>query len=91
MSTRAAKPSAPEPTIVQRLLTESRELKVALERARLDVEEARGRASRRDPRLHRLEDENRRLRDQLAAERARADELESAVRAVIQKLSRAAP
>jgi hypothetical protein len=104
MSARAAKPSPrkqperPEPPpaaegsgIVQQVLAERRELLVANERLRLELEESRGRAGRRDPRLHVLELENRALRDELAAARAELERFEDSVAALVEEMRKASP
>jgi len=64
------KPAEPADSLVQELLAERRSLRVALERARIELEEARGSASGPDPRLAGLEAEVRRLRTQLDGTRA---------------------
>jgi phage terminase Nu1 subunit (DNA packaging protein) len=95
MSARAAKPSAPEqaagPGVVQQLLAERRELLVANERLRLEIEELRGTAVGPDPRVRMLEMENRALRDELAAARAELQELEEAVQRVVGEMQKASP
>jgi len=60
----------PADSVVQSLLAETRSLKVALQRARLELEEARGTASGPDPKLGELQTELRRLRTQLDDARA---------------------
>jgi chromosome segregation ATPase len=60
----------PADSVVQGLLTERRSLMVALERAKLELAEARGIASGPDPRLAQLQVELRRLRTQLDESRA---------------------
>lgn len=62
----------PAESLVQGLLAEKRELKVLLERARMDLDEARQGASGPDPRVKELDDEVERLRHQLATARAEA-------------------
>ncbi len=62
----------PAESLVQGLLAEKRELKVLLERARMDLEEARRGASGPDPRVKELDAEVERLRLQLATARAEA-------------------
>jgi hypothetical protein len=93
MSTRATKRPASEPTgspqIVQQLLAERRDLMVANERLRLELSECRAAAGKPDPRLGRLEAENRRLRDDLAAARSRAERLEAAVIAALAEVEKA--
>jgi chromosome segregation ATPase len=63
-------PDKPAESLVQQLLAERRELKVALERARLEVEDAKGSAGGPDPRVALLQAELIRLRGQLDDTRA---------------------
>ena len=63
-------PVKPADSLVQQLLAERRELKVALERARLEVEDAKGSSGGPDPRLAQLQAELTRLRTQLDDTRA---------------------
>ncbi len=72
MSNEPSKPSEP---LVQQLLAERRELKVAIERLRLEVEEARRAAGGTDPRIKEMQGEIERLRYQLASARAEATQL----------------
>ncbi|MGA7911965.1 MAG: hypothetical protein WB682_10185 [Candidatus Dormiibacterota bacterium] len=79
-------PIRPSESLVQELLTERRELKVAVERLRLELEEARSSAGGPNPRLQELQSEIERLRYQLASARAEAglmreerDELRSGI------------
>jgi len=65
----------PAESLVQELLAERRELKVLLERARMDLAEAREGASGPDPRMKGLEAEVERLRHQVATARAEANVL----------------
>jgi chromosome segregation ATPase len=65
----------PAESLVQELLAERRELKVLLERARMDLAEAREGASGPDPRVKDMENEVERLRHQLATARAEANVL----------------
>jgi chromosome segregation ATPase len=65
-------PSKPSDSLVQELLAERRELKVTLERLRLELAEARVSAGAPDPKLRELRDEVERLRYQLASVRAEA-------------------
>jgi chromosome segregation ATPase len=60
----------PADSVVQSLLSERRSLMVALERAKLELEEARGTAGGPDPRVAELQAELRRLRTQLDDSRA---------------------
>jgi chromosome segregation ATPase len=66
----SSEPTKPSESLVQQLLTERRELKVALERAKLDVADARGTAAGPDPRVGELQAEIARLRAQLDDTRA---------------------
>jgi chromosome segregation ATPase len=102
MSARATRPSprsqpaaAPAPAegagIVQQLLAERRDLMVANERLRLELEELRGAGTRTDPRLHVLELENRALRDELSAARAELERFEHAVARVLDEIEKASP
>ena len=63
----------PAEALVQGLLAEKRELKVLLERARMELAESRVGAPGPDPRVKDLEDEVERLRHQLATARAEAN------------------
>jgi phage terminase Nu1 subunit (DNA packaging protein) len=77
--------------VVQQLLAERRDLMVANERLRLEIEELRGTTVRPDPRVRMLEMENRALRDELAAARAELQELEEAVQRVVGEMQKASP
>lgn len=79
----AAPPAEPGAGIVQQVLAERRELMIANERLRMELDELRGRGAREDPRLKVLEMDNRALRDELAAVRAELDLLERAVAEVV--------
>jgi chromosome segregation ATPase len=68
-------PTKPSESLVQQLLAERRELKVAVERMRLELGEAKTTASGPDPRVHELEAEVERLRYQLASTRAELGQL----------------
>lgn len=70
MSRKPAEADQPADSVVQNLLAERRSLMVALERARLDLAEARGTANGPDPKLAELQAELRRLRMQLDDARA---------------------
>jgi chromosome segregation ATPase len=92
----AARKSPPsEQSLVQELLAERRELKVALERAKLELAELKARTGGADPRLRLLEAENRRLRDELASARAERDlyreGLEEAAERLEPEVKRASP
>jgi chromosome segregation ATPase len=82
--------------LVQSLLAERRELMVANERLKLELEERTARTRGPDARTHRLEDEVRRLRQELATARAQRDQarqecdgLRSGVESALQELRRA--
>src|ERR1700730_19097507 len=85
MSTSRARP----PELVQQLLTERRELLVANERLRMELDELRARESGPDPRLRRLDEENARLRRELAAARAQLDVFEGGVQKAVAQLEAA--
>jgi hypothetical protein len=102
MSTRATTPSprkrsaAPAPPaegagVVQQVLAERRELMIANERLRLELEELRGSTNRTDPRLRVLEIENRALREELAAAREELEWFQGAVERVVEALEKASP
>jgi len=63
-------PAKPSESLVQQLLAERRDLKVALERARLELAEAQGNAGDQDPRIPELQAELARMRTQLDETRA---------------------
>ena len=63
-------PVKPSESLVQDLLAERRQLKVALERARLELADAQGNAGDQDPRIPQLQAELTRLRTQLDETRA---------------------
>ena len=87
MSTTTARTGPPEASgLVQQLLTERRELLVANERLRLELDELRGRETVPDPRLRRMQEENARLREELATARARLETLEGGVQKVVAQL-----
>jgi uncharacterized coiled-coil DUF342 family protein len=90
----SSEPKKPAESLVQELLAERRELKVLLERARMEVAETRAGASGPDPRMKELETEVERLRHQLATARAEAnlmredrDELRAGIETVVQQLT----
>lgn len=92
MSKEPTKPSEP---LVQQLLEERRELKVAVERLRLELEDARSSSGGPDPKLQELQSEIERLRYQLASARAEAglmreerDELRLGVERALELFSR---
>jgi chromosome segregation ATPase len=88
----------PAESLVQGLLAEKRELKVLLERARMDLAEANQGSAGPDPRVKDLETEIERLRHQLATARAEAnvlrderDELRAGIEKAIAQLSEPEP
>jgi predicted nucleic acid-binding Zn-ribbon protein len=90
--TRAAAPEPPGPaasSLVQQLLAERRDLLVARERLRLELDELRTRQGRPDPRLKRLEDENARLRADLASARTELEAMEAGVQHAVSQLESA--
>jgi hypothetical protein len=69
-------PTKPSESLVQQLLTERRELKVQVERLKLELADAASNSSGGpDPRVKELQDEIERLRYQLASTRAEANQL----------------
>lgn len=82
-------PSRPSEGLVQELLAERRELRVAVERMKLEVEDAKRSAGGADPKIVKdLQDEVERLRYQLASARAEANHLREerdGLRAAIQR------
>ena len=87
-------PTKPSESLVQELLAERRELKVALERMRIELEDVRGTTSGPDPRVRDLTAEVERLRYQLAQARAEAgnlreerDELRQGVEKALEQFS----
>lgn len=68
-----------------------RELRVQVERHRLEAEEARGRVGKPDPRLQPLEREVARLRTELAAARQERDALLQGVRDVLAEMKKGRP
>jgi uncharacterized coiled-coil DUF342 family protein len=88
-------PTKPSESLVQELLAERRELKVALERMRIELEDLRSNRSGPDPRVRDLTAEIERLRYQLAQSRAEAgnlrqerDELRFGVEQALEKIAR---
>jgi uncharacterized coiled-coil DUF342 family protein len=88
-------PTKPSESLVQELLAERRELKVALERLRLELVEMKTTAGGPDPRMRELAVEVERLRYQLAHARAEAgllreerDELRQGVEQALEKIAR---
>jgi predicted nuclease with TOPRIM domain len=80
--------NATDHNVVQDLLAQLRSLKVENERLRLESQEAKARIGKPDPRLERLEQENRRLREELAAARSERDALSEAVASCVARLKR---
>jgi chromosome segregation ATPase len=71
----SSEPKKPAEALVQDLLTERRELKVMIERMRLELADVRAGASGPDPRVKDMDAEIERLRHQLATSRAEAGQL----------------
>ena len=91
MSKEQTKPSE---SLVQDLLVERRELKVAVERLKLELADAGAGTSGPDPRLSELHEEIERIRYQLASARAEAtqlreerDELRSGIERALEQLA----
>jgi uncharacterized coiled-coil DUF342 family protein len=92
MSNEQTKPSE---SLVQELLAERRELKVAVERLRLELVEVKSTAGGADPRMRELAAEVERLRYQLAHARAEVgllreerDELRHGVEQALDKIAK---
>jgi len=90
----SSEPKKPAESLVQELLAERRELKVLLERARMELAETREGSSGPDPRMKELDAEVERLRHQLATARAEAtllreerDELRAGIEKTLQQLT----
>lgn len=66
-------PARPSESLVQELLAERRELRVAIERLKLELAESRGTSSGPDARLKEMSAEIEKLRYQLASARAEAN------------------
>ena len=88
-------PKQPSESLVQELLAERRDLKVALERARLELDDMRSTSGAPDPRISGLSAEVERLRYQLAQARAEAgllreerDELRDGVARALEQIAR---
>jgi capsule polysaccharide export protein KpsE/RkpR len=88
-------PKKPSESLVQELLAERRDLKVALERLRLELEDVRSSSGGPDPRVSGLTAEVERLRYQLAHARADAgllreerDELRNGVQKALEQIAR---
>ena len=65
----------PSESLVQKLLNERRELKVAVERIKLELEDAKSAGGGPDPKVKEQQDEIERLRYQLASARAEITQL----------------
>ena len=88
-------PTKPSESLVQELLAERRELKVALERLRLELVELKTTAGGPDPRMREFAAEVERLRYQLAHARAESgllreerDQLRQGVEQALEKIAR---
>jgi chromosome segregation ATPase len=68
-------PTRPTDNLVQQLLAERRELRVAVERLKLELADANAGGNGPDPRVKELQDEIERLRYQLASVRAEVTQL----------------
>lgn len=75
--------------MVQQVLAERRELMIANERLRLELEELRSRGDRPDPRLGVLQEENRALREEVAALRAELEAYEDELRDLLEEMKKA--
>jgi chromosome segregation ATPase len=87
-------PTKPSESLVQQLLTERRELKVTVERLRLELAEVQATSGGPDPRVRDLQEEIERLRYQLASARAEAglmreerDELRAGIERVLEQIA----
>jgi len=87
-------PTKPSESVVQQLLAERRELKVTIERLRLELGEVKTTAGGPDPRVRDLQAEIERLRYQLASSRAEAglmreerDELRAGIERVLEQIA----
>ncbi len=88
-------PTKPSESLVQGLLAERRELKVALERLRIELEDVRRTTGGPDPRIRDLTAEIERLRYHLAQARAEVgllreerDELRHGVEKALEQIAR---
>jgi hypothetical protein len=88
-------PTKPSESLVQELLAERRELKVALERLRLELDDVRSTSGGPDPRVRDLGIEVERLRYHLAQARAEVgllreerDELRRGVEKALEQIAR---
>jgi len=99
MSTRATTPSprrtaaaeTPGGSIVQQVLAERRDLMIANERLRLELDELRHAGTRQDPRMHVLELENRALREELASVRDELAWFQDSIKRLIEEMEKASP
>jgi chromosome segregation ATPase len=87
-------PTKPSESLVQQLLAERRELKVAVERLKIDLADAQSSSGGPDPRLREMQEEIERLRYQLASARAETtqlreerDELSAGIERALEQLS----
>ena len=87
-------PTKPSESVVQQLLAERRELKVTIERLRLELADVKTTAGGPDPRVRDLQAEIERLRYQLASSRAEAglmreerDELRAGIERVLEQIA----
>jgi chromosome segregation ATPase len=87
-------PTKPSESVVQQLLAERRELKVTIERLRLELAEIQTSSGGPDPRVAELQGEIERLRYQLASARAEAglmreerDELRAGIERVLEQIA----
>ena len=88
-------PTKPSESLVQELLADRRELKVALERLRLELAEVHSTSGGPDPRVRDLSTEVERLRFQLAQARAEVgllrderDELRQGVEKALEQIAK---
>ena len=88
-------PTKPSESLVQQLLAERRELKVAVERMRIELDDVRSTSGGPDPRVRDLTAEVERLRYQLAQARAEAglareerDELRQGVEKALEQIAK---
>ena len=91
----SSEPTKPSESLVQQLLAERRELKVGLERLRLELADAKQASAGPDPRVGELRSEITRLRAQLDDTRAEVnllrterDELRDGVQRALELLSK---
>lgn len=88
-------PTKPSESLVQQLLAERRELKVAVERMRIELDDVRSTSGGPDPRVRDLTAEVERLRYQLAQARAEVglareerDELRQGVEKALEQMAK---